>query len=147
MATVLIAGLYEQVRGLSRAEVADRLEASTLPDRAAELAAIDAAFGGEAEAVARTHGAFLAMTPQTYDAIKRRILDHWDDVQAIAAQVPPPAAIARLLEIAGGPTTPEELGFSPAVVALALDNGHYLRNRFTVRKLTRMLGLDQERSF
>ena len=147
VATVLIAGLYEQVRGLTRAEVADRLEASTLPDRAAELAAIDTAFGGEAEAVARTHGAFLAMTPETYDTIKRRILDHWDDIQAIAAQVPPPAEIARLLEIAGGPTTPEELGFSPAEVALALDNGHYLRNRFTVRKLTRMLGLDQERSF
>ena len=146
VATVLIAGIYEQVRGLSRAEVADRLEASTLPDRAAELAAIDAAYGAEAEAVARTHGAFLDMTPETYDTIKRRILDNWDEIQAIAAQVPPPAEIARLLEIAGGPTTAAELGLSPAEAALALDNGHYLRNRFTVRKLARVLGLDQERS-
>ena len=114
--------------------------------RAAELGAIDAAYGAEAEAVARTHGAFLDMTPETYDAIKRRILDHWDDIQAIAAQVPPPAEIARLLEIAGGPTTADEFGLSPAEVALALNNGHYLRNRFTVRKLARVLGLDQERS-
>ncbi|MCB0049221.1 MAG: hypothetical protein KDE01_32975, partial [Caldilineaceae bacterium] len=109
-------------------------------------AAIDAAYGAEAEAVARTHGAFLDMTPETYDTIKRRILDNWDEIQAIAAQVPPPAEIARLLEIAGGPTTVSELGFSRAEAALALDNGHYLRNRFTVRKLARVLGLDQERS-
>jgi len=144
VATVLIAALYEQVRTLTRAEVADRLEASTLPDRTAEMAALRTAFGAEADAVARTHGAFLDMAPETYDAIKRRILDHWDDIQAVAGQVPPPAEIARLLEIAGGPATAAALGLSPAEVTLALDNGHYLRNRFTVRKLARMLGLDQD---
>lgn len=141
VATVMMAELYAQVSSLSRTEVADRLEAAALPDRAAELAAIQAAFGPEAEAVARNHSAFLDMPPATYDAIKRRVLDHWEDIQAIAAQVPPPAEIARLLAVAGGPTTPAELGLNDAEATLALDSGHYLRNRFTIRKLARMVGV------
>lgn len=141
VATVMMAALYAQVSSLSRAEVADRLEAAALPDRAAELAAIQAAFGPEAEAVARNHSAFLDMSATTYDDIKRRVLEHWEDIQAIAAQAPQPAEIARLLTIVGGPTTPAELGLSEAEATLALDSGHYLRNRFTVRKLARMLGV------
>jgi len=141
VATVMMAALYAQVSSLSRAEVADRLEAAALPDRAAELAAIQAAFGPEAEAVARNHSAFLDMSATTYDDIKRRVLEHWEDIQAIAAQAPQPAEIARLLAIVGGPTTPAELGLSDAEATLALDSGHYLRNRFTVRKLARMLGV------
>jgi len=141
VATVMMAELYAQVCSLSRDEVADRLEASVLPDRAAELSAIQAAFGAEADAVARAHTAFLDMTPTTYNAIKRRVLAHWDDIQAIAAQVPPPAEVARLLAVTGGPTTPAELGLSDAEATLALDSGHYLRNRFTIRKLARMLGV------
>lgn len=141
VATVMMAALYAQVSSLSRAEVADRLEAAALPDRAAELAAIQAAFGPEAEAVARNHSAFLDMSATTYDDIKRRVLEHWEDIQAIAAQAPQPAEIARLLAIVGGPTTPAELGLSEAEATLALDSGHYLRNRFTVRKLARMLGV------
>lgn len=141
VATVMMAALYAQVSSLSRAEVADRLEAAALPDRAAELAAIQAAFGPEAEAVARNHSAFLDMPATTYDDIKRRVLEHWEDIQAIAAQAPQPAEIARLLAIVGGPTTPAELGLSDAEATLALDSGHYLRNRFTVRKLARMLGV------
>lgn len=139
VATAMIAALYARVRSLARAEVADRLEAAALPDRTAELAAIQTAFGSEAEAVARNHRAFLDMTPATYDAIKRRALDHWDEIQAIAAQVPPPAEIARLLASVGGPTTPAELGLSDAEASSALNSGHYLRNRFTVRKLAQML--------
>lgn len=141
VATVMIAELYAQVRSLSRADAADRLEASLLPDRAQELAAIRAAFGDEAEAVARTHSAFLDMTLETYDEIKRRVLDGWDEIQSIAAQVPEPAEIARLLHVAGGPTTPMELGLTDEEAGLAFDHGHYLRNRFTVRKLARVLGI------
>ncbi len=141
VATVMIADLYAQVRALSRVEAADRLEAAALPEKAAELRAIRSVFGAEAEAVARNHALYLDMTPDDYDAIKRRILERWDEIQAIAAQVPPPDEIARLLAVVGGPTTAVELGLTDAEAALALDNGHYLRNRFTVRKLVRVLGL------
>ena len=142
VATAVVAGQYDSVRALSRAQAADLLEASVLPDRAAELAVIDVAYGAEAGEVSRDQGRFLDLTPAAYDQLKRRILDHWDEIQAIAAQVPPAKEVARLLQTAGGPATVGEIGLSAEEQALAFANGHYLRDRFTVRKLARVLGID-----
>jgi len=75
------------------------------------------------------------------DALQHKILVHWDEIQAIAAQVPPASVVADLLRRVGGPTTAVELGFDENERALAVANGHYLRNRFTVRKLMKVLGL------
>jgi glycerol-1-phosphate dehydrogenase [NAD(P)+] len=141
VATVLVAGLYDRVRSLSRAEVADLLEASTLPHREAELATIRAAYGSEAEEVSRDQAHFLDLTPSDYDALKRRILANWDAVQAIAAQVPPAEEVARLLETAGGPSRVDQIGLSTEERDMAIADAHYLRDRFTVRKLTRVLGV------
>ncbi|MCB9161297.1 MAG: iron-containing alcohol dehydrogenase [Caldilineaceae bacterium] len=137
VATVLVAGLYAQVRDLSREQVSDLLEAAAFPDRAAEVAQIEAAYGAEAGEVIAGHRAFLDMTPAEFDTLKQRILAHWDEIQAIAAQVPPPEEIAALLAEVGGPTIVAELGLTAEEQALAEANGHYLRNRFTVRKLMR----------
>ena len=60
---------------------------------------------------------------------------------AIAAQVPPAETIAALLATVGGPTTADNLDFDAAERELAIANGHYLRDRFTARKLVRVLGL------
>jgi glycerol-1-phosphate dehydrogenase [NAD(P)+] len=141
VATVLVAGLYDRVRSLSRAEVADLLEASALPHREAELATIRAAYGSEAEEVSRDQAHFLDLTPGDYDALKRRILANWDAVQAIAAQVPPAEEVARLLETAGGPSRVDQIGLSTEERDMAIADAHYLRDRFTVRKLTRVLGV------
>jgi glycerol-1-phosphate dehydrogenase [NAD(P)+] len=141
VATVLVAGLYDRVRSLSRAEVADLLEASNLPNRAEELAIIRRAYGKEADEVSRDQARFLDLSAGEYDALKRRILDNWDAVQAIAAQVPPAAQVARLLDTAGGPSRVEQIGISAEERDMAIADAHYLRDRFTVRKLTRMLDL------
>jgi glycerol-1-phosphate dehydrogenase [NAD(P)+] len=141
VATVLVADLYDQVRSLSRAQVADLLESSTLPDRDEEIAAIHTAYGGEAEEVIGDQLRFLDLTPANYDRLKRRILNHWDEIQAIAAQVPPAAQVAQLLQTAGGPATVAEIGLSAEEQELAIANAHYLRDRFTVRKLARVLGM------
>ena len=87
------------------------------------------------------HANFLKLDEAAYDAIKRKILDNWDEIQAIAAQVPPPEQIVQWLELVGGPTTVADLGLSEQEQALALANGHYLRDRFTMRKLARVLGI------
>lgn len=139
VATVLVAELYAQVRALSRADVSDLLEAATLPDRDAEIAQIERAYGAQADEVMAAHRAFLGMTVDEFDDLKQRIVTHWDDIQAIAAQVPPPEEIAALLQQVDGPTTVADLGLSAEEQALAEANGHYLRNRFTVRKLMRVL--------
>jgi glycerol-1-phosphate dehydrogenase [NAD(P)+] len=141
VATVLVAGLYDRVRSLSRAEVADLLESSTLPDRAQELEIIRAAYGSEADEVSRDQARFLDLTASEYDGLKHRILDNWDAVQAIAAQVPPAGEVAQLLETAGGPSRVDQIGISAEERDMAVADAHYLRDRFTVRKLTRMLGI------
>jgi glycerol-1-phosphate dehydrogenase [NAD(P)+] len=139
--TVLAAGLYEQVRRLSRAEVADLLEGAAQPDRDAEIATIRAQYGDLSDEVVAAQRSFLDLTPDQYDALKRRILDRWDEIQAIAADVPEPAQIAGWLRTAGGPGNVQELGLSDEEQRLAEQYSHYLRDRFTVRKLMRVLGL------
>lgn len=141
VATVMVAHLYDQVRALSREQVADLLEATAWPTRDEEIAAIRAAYGELADGIIADHKAFLEMTPAQVDALKRSILAHWQEIQAIAAQVPPAATVADLLRRAGGPTSAAELGLDDAERDLGFNNGHYLRNRFTARKLAKVLGL------
>jgi glycerol-1-phosphate dehydrogenase [NAD(P)+] len=141
VATVMVAELYDRVRALSREEVSDLLEAATWPARAEEVARIGAAYDELADGIIADHKAFLDLPPAQVDALKRRILENWDEIQAIAAQVPPAATVADLLQRAGGPSTAAELGFDAAERDLGFDNGHYLRNRFTMRKLVRVLGI------
>lgn len=141
VATALVAGLYARLRSLSREQAADLLEASTLPPRAEEEAAIRAAYGDLANDIIAEHANFLKLDEAGYDAIKRKVLEYWDEIQAIAAQVPPPEQIVHWLKEVGGPTTAAELGFSEGERALAIANGHYLRDRFTMRKLARVLGI------
>ncbi len=126
VATVLVAGLYDRVRSLSRAEVADLLEAATLPDRAQELEIIRAAYGSEADEVSRDQARFLDLTASEYDALKQRILDNWVAVQAIAAQVPPAHEVAQLLATAGGPSRVDQIGISTAERDMAIADAHYL---------------------
>jgi len=142
VATVMVAGLYDKIRQLSRQQVSDLLEASAWPTRAEEEARIRAAYGDLADDIIAEHKAFLDVTPERAEAIKRAIWEHWDEIQTIAAQVPPAHQIAEWLRCVGGPTTAAELGFDDTERDLAVANGHYLRDRFTVRKLVRVLGIE-----
>ncbi|MDI9548306.1 MAG: sn-glycerol-1-phosphate dehydrogenase [Chloroflexota bacterium] len=141
VATVLLAQLYDCIKALNRQDVSDRLEASTLPTRDSEIARIQAAFGDMAPAIIAAQRPFLDLTEAAYSALKQRIGDNWDEVLAIAAQVPPGQEITRSLQIVGGPTTVAELGLTAQEQVAAEQYGHYLRQRFTVRKLARVLGL------
>ena len=49
--------------------------------------------------------------------------------------------LTNLLQRAGAPTRPEALGLGAEEIALARHSAHYLRNRFTIRKLEIALGL------
>ncbi len=135
------ARLYDQVRRLSRGDVVERLEAVELPPAAEEIARIEAAYGQQAGEIVRLHAPFLDMTQAQFDALKTRILEQWPAVQEIAAQVPPADEIAGWLNTVGGATTPAQLGLSDQEVATASSVGHYYRNRFSVKKLARMLDL------
>ena len=54
--------------------------------------------------------------------------------------MPSDSEIEGWLRRAGGPVTGAEIGLSDAEVAQGIACGHYYRNRFTVGKLSWMLG-------
>jgi glycerol-1-phosphate dehydrogenase [NAD(P)+] len=111
-ALIGVAQQYEKIRAISHEDVLDRLEEAVLPDREAEIAHIHEGYGPIGDGVIKGHGAFLDLTPAEFDSLKRRIAENWDGIQRIAAGVPPAQEIVN-----------------------------YLRSRFTVMKLSRVLGL------
>jgi glycerol-1-phosphate dehydrogenase [NAD(P)+] len=140
-ALTLVSAQYAKVLAMSRVEMRDRLATAALPDRDAEIAAIREGYGAVADDVIQSHADFLDMTPEQFETIKQRIDERWDDIQQIAANIPPPAELAGYLQQVGGATNGEALGLKAGEVALALQYGHYLRNRFTVMKLSRLLNI------
>ncbi|MCX6047068.1 MAG: sn-glycerol-1-phosphate dehydrogenase, partial [Chloroflexi bacterium] len=139
VATVLVAGVYEQIRQWSRQAVADLLESAELPDRTQEMAQIEAAYGHLAADILQEQAPFLNLSTAAYATLKQKILDQWPEIQAIAAQVPTAQDFGELLQQVHGPTTVQALGLTAAEQILVEQNAHYLRNRFTVRKLNKVL--------
>jgi glycerol-1-phosphate dehydrogenase [NAD(P)+] len=141
MATVIVARYYQQIGQMSRAEAARRLAAAARPDRQTEIERIRHAYGALTDALIVEQAPFLDWSEADYARLQQRILDRWPQVQAIAAEVPTPAALTDLLQRAGGTADPRALGLGDEEMALAEVYGHYVRNRFTVMKLSRVLGL------
>lgn len=136
------ARLYDGVRRLSADDVRSLLAATPMPSRAAEEATIREGYGELARFAVETQEPFLNMTVEQAGALHRRIIGRWDEVLRIANQTPPAAEIASWLRQVGGATTPEELGLSADEYEMGLCAGHYYRARFTIKKLTHILGLD-----
>ena len=141
-ATIQVVQLYEHIRNMSRQDIMTVVEGATLPERAAEEQVIREAYGAVAEDVIEAQADFLNMTAADFDQLKQRILDRWENIQAIAAAVPTSETVAAYLREVAAPTTPDELGLSEQEVVDGMRYGHYLRNRFTSRKLFHMLGMD-----
>jgi glycerol-1-phosphate dehydrogenase [NAD(P)+] len=140
-ALTAVAGQYARVRAMSHSEMMNQLEAATLPEHETEIANIRSGYGAMADDIVKEHLPFLNLTEQGFDQLKHRIAEHWDDIQDIANQVPEPQVIIDALHRAGGPATAEELGLQPGEAQPGFQYGHYLRNRFTVLKLSRVLDL------
>ena len=141
---ILMAKHFERVRQLTRQQVAARLRAAALPDRAQEIQRIKTAYGPVAEQIFVEHAPFLDISEPAYDQLKRTILDRWADVLEIASTVPKSVDLVALARKAGGPVNAEMLGIGEDEVAFGLDYSHYLRNRFTILKLSRILGIQQD---
>jgi glycerol dehydrogenase-like iron-containing ADH family enzyme len=138
---LLAAELYAQLRQIDRARAETLLASAALPDRASDMQRIRQAFGSIAENLFVEQAPFLDMTLAGFDRHKQRILENWDEIQALAAQVPAPEKLVELLSQAGGVTRPAGLGLSDEEVQQALTESHFLRNRFTICKLGRSLSL------
>lgn len=144
VSSIIMAGLYDQVRRLSREELLDRLEAATLTPAEEHLQTIHTVYGDTADKVIAEQAKFLAVSPEQFDRLKQTIADRWADIQHIAATVPSPAQMAALLQQVGGPTEMQALGLAEAEVAEAVAHAHYLRDRFNVDKLGHIIGLSAD---
>lgn len=140
VATVMIAGLYERIRQIAREGLAERLGSVHLPGISAERDAIHSAYGSYADQL--IHGSeFVGIDKDRLRDVRERIVQHWGDIQDIAATVPGAQDVAGLLRDAGAPTTCSDIGLSAEMENAAFRYAHYLRNRFTSVKLARFLGL------
>ncbi|MBN1221055.1 MAG: sn-glycerol-1-phosphate dehydrogenase [Anaerolineae bacterium] len=139
--TLIAAGYYEQIRQLTQAQAKERLAATPQPDRAAEIQQIQTVYAPIANRVIAAQTPFLDMSGQDYDALKQKIIDQWPRIQEIAASVPSSPEMTRWLGQVGAATDMPTLGLSHEETTRAVKNSHYLRNRFTVAKLSRMLGI------
>ena len=141
VASILAAQWYAAIRQMNRDQVAARLKTTCLPDREAQIQKIKTIFAPVADQIIHDQRAFLDLTEDMFESLKQRVVDRWDDVQAIAANVPPPQQFTDWLRQAGAPIAGKELGLSKRDVDLAKEYSHYLRNRFTINKLRLILGI------
>lgn len=141
-ASMLIAQLYDKIRALSQDDARRLAENAPFAGHEAEIADIQRAYGTGADAVRRIQEPFLALTEADYRQLQQRIVENWPTIREIADTVLPASTVAALLNTVGGPTDWRTLGLEEHMVEPALLYGHYLRNRFTVIKLCRMLGID-----
>jgi glycerol-1-phosphate dehydrogenase [NAD(P)+] len=137
VACVLMARLYASVASMSEDDAIARLERSARPSRAEEAARIRGAFGSIAPQVLRENGLEGdAVTPSV-----SLTADGWAQVRRIAASVPAPERLAGWLRDVGAPATPADIGLPNALVQESLKSAMYVRNRFTVMRLARLLEL------
>ncbi len=143
--SVLMAQAYARLRALSREEAAARLAATPEPNTEAERETIRRGYGPIADEVIAAQGDLLPLAPGRWERLQRDILARWDAIQAIAAEVPAPEEIVRMLRASGAPVDPAALSLSAADVDDALRYGHYIRDRFTIRRLERMRVIERLR--
>lgn len=139
LSTLEIARLYEKLRCLNQPEAAKLLHASPLPLRSSEVSRIRKTFPQISESILASQKQFLNLDENAFVQLKQRILIHWDEIQKITAAIPSEYELTTLLRSAGCAVNPEELGLTSSEVKEALCNAHYLRPRFTVCKLMKIL--------
>ena len=135
VATIRVAALYDAIEQLTQAEVVQMMAEVAPPNYAREVEAIRQAYGPLAESLLDGQAPFIDISVVQFDQCKQRIIDCWPQVQAIAAEVPSAAEFTQWLKAVGGPTDAVGLGIPPADFEGAYNHGHYLRDRFTIRKM------------
>ncbi|HEX9012186.1 MAG TPA: hypothetical protein VF813_01675, partial [Anaerolineaceae bacterium] len=130
------------IRGIDRSEAVRLMNATPMPSREDEIREIRRVYGPTADGVIRAQEAFLDLDEEGYSRLQARIADRWDEVQAATATVPPADEVRQLLRQANLPTDPAEIHLTEEDVRDAILYGHYIRNPFTVIKLSRVLGIN-----
>lgn len=139
VATIIEAEWYEKLRTLSKDDAKKLLDAALVPDKANQIEHIKQQVPKIADELIESNPIYMQLSdPQVFEKVKTRILEHWDEIQAIAALVPSSQQVRKWLKMLDGPTTVAELRITPCQEEIAKEYGHYLRERFSmniIRKL------------
>lgn len=69
----------------------------------------------------------------------QRIVDHWDEIRAIIATIPPAEELEALYKAIGAKYRPEDIGIDPALTGEMLPISAAIRNRLTLVRMLRVL--------
>ncbi len=141
VATIIEAQWFEQLRALSKQDARQLLNQAVVPDKILQEKEIRQHIPQIAEELIGSNPIFIQLAdPQVLERIKGRILEHWDEIQEVAAHVPGAQQIRDWLKLLGAPVTPDELGITPSQVEIAKEYGPYLRERFSMNIIRKLLG-------
>ncbi len=141
VAMIFEAQWFEKLRDLTKEEVKQLLDRTIIPSREDQEKQLREQLPVIAEKVIAADPIYMQLSdPQVLDKIKQRLLDNWEQIQAVAENVPPAQQIMDWLKMVGAPTTPADLGISEEQVEIALENGLYLRERFSMNIIRKLLG-------
>ena len=141
VATIIEAEWYERLRELSKKDAEKLLSQAKIPSRMEQERTIRAELPEIAEELIESNPIYMQLSdPQVLERVKKNILDNWDEIQAIAANVPPASQFRAWLKKLGGPTTTAELDLSQKQAQTAIDHGHYLRERFSINNIRKLFG-------
>jgi len=138
VATIRAAQLYDGIKRLSQQEAAALIRQIELPDSQSVENEIRSAYGTLAEELIQNQAPFIHMSDEQFQQCQQRIIGAWWQIQAIAEKVPTATEFIQWIGQVGGPTNHDGLGITTTDFEKAYKNGHYLRQRFTVRKLVQL---------
>ncbi len=141
VASLYAARFWKRIADATPEQVQTWTENARAPRPDDDEAVIRAGFGGAAASLLESRKSFKPWTDGSFGALLRHAAGRWDELRAIAAEVPSPEQLEAWLKACGGPTAPGELGLAGDLDE-GLRLGPYLRDRFTVARLLTLLGVD-----
>jgi glycerol-1-phosphate dehydrogenase [NAD(P)+] len=141
VACLLMSSLYTKLIKLDPKDAEALIQRIEAPTEDEDRAAIHAAYGAIAEQVTAENFPDGKSQSSSQVQLKQTMLKYWSEIVDIAKQVPSPLQLSEWLAQAGGPVTTEQLGVEQNLVEESLRNAMFVRNRYTIMRLNRWLGL------
>lgn len=146
VASVLMAALFDSIKAIDQDQATALIAAAQAPNEADDREAIKAGYGTIADLVITENFPQPSNSGLADPAdFKQNLLEQWPAILDVAKQVPTPLQFSQWLAHAGGPITSEQLGVLPELVTESLTYALFVRNRFTIMRLNRWLGLSSEK--
>jgi glycerol-1-phosphate dehydrogenase [NAD(P)+] len=138
---LLMSSLYAKLNKLNAKDVEALIQHAEEPSAEEDQTAIHMAYGAIAAQVIAENFPNGKAQSASQAQLKQTVLERWAEIVDIAQQVPSPLQLSEWLAQAGGPVTAEQLGVEQDLVEESLRNAMFVRNRYTIMRLNRWLGL------